>query len=200
MTAPGIELGGEEVLAAAVADPRTLFRVIATPLTQIHDGRTGLYLVQSAPRLSGGLLESGFVVLFVPGSWLLAAVTDEANPRLQLRVGDTSSGGVGNAAAVGSTFTAAGRRFELLVPEEAVHGAAGLLPWLIVGAGLVLAALAAALAAISQRRARAQREVDRIFSLSPDVSRSSASTASGSASTPPSSAVRVHRARGSFAP
>ena len=169
MTTPGIDLSGEAAVAAAVADPQALFRVTATPLAHLPDGRRGIFLVQSAPRLSSGVLQPGFVMLFVPGSWLLAEVSEETNPRLQLRVGDTSIGDRGIAAAIGSTFPAAGRRFEVLVPKEPIRGAAALLPWLILGAGLVLAALAGTLAAISQRRARAQREVDRIFRLSPDV-------------------------------
>jgi len=169
MTAPGIDLGGEAVLAAAVVDPRTLFRVTATPFARVRDGRTGIFLVQSAPRLSGGVLRPGFVVLFLPGSWLLAQVTEETNPRLRLRIGDTSYGGLGNATAVGSTFSAAGRRFDVLGPQEPVRGAAAVLPWLVLGGGLVLAALAGTLAAIAERRARAQRDVDRIFTLSPDL-------------------------------
>ena len=54
-------------------------------------------------------------------------------------------------------------------PEETVDGAAAVLPWIILAAGLVLAALAAALG--RQRRAAraAQEEVDRIFKLSPDL-------------------------------
>jgi PAS domain S-box-containing protein len=172
MTHPGIDLIGEAVLAAGVADPRTLFRVTATPLAHLRDGRTGLFLVQSAPRLSDGVLEPGFVVLFVPVSWLLTgatAVTGETIGGLQLRIDDTSSGDLGNAVAVGRAFSAGGRRFDVLVPEKQARGGAALFPWLVLGGGLVLAVLAAMLAAISERRARAQREADRIFSLSPDV-------------------------------
>jgi len=42
-------------------------------------------------------------------------------------------------------------------------------PWGIVGVGVVLAALAAALGVVATRRARAQSVLDRIFELSPDV-------------------------------
>ena len=42
-------------------------------------------------------------------------------------------------------------------------------PWLILAAGLVLAGLAAALGVSAARRAKAQEELDRIFTLSPDL-------------------------------
>ena len=164
----GIDLGTEQALAAAIADNRTLFRVRATPLTRVRGGRTGIFLAQSAPRLDEGVLQPGFVVLFVPGSWLVAEVTKEADPNLELRVGKTSYGGLGGARPVASSFEAAGQRFDLLVPEERLRGAEALLPWLVVGAGILLAALAGVLATIAERRTRAQREVDRIFTLSPD--------------------------------
>jgi PAS domain S-box-containing protein len=172
MTAPGIDLSEEPVLAAAIAEPRTLFRVTATPLVRVRDGRTGLFLVQSAARLNNGVLEPGYVVLFVPGAWLFTSATAgtrEADTRLQLRIGDTSFGSLGGAAGLGRTFTAAGRRFDVLVPRKRIQGAAALLPWLILGVGLVLATLVATNAATSERRARAQREVERIFKLSPDL-------------------------------
>jgi PAS domain S-box-containing protein len=41
-------------------------------------------------------------------------------------------------------------------------------PWLVLDTGLALAALTGAFAALSSRRRHAQREVDRIFTLSPD--------------------------------
>ena len=43
------------------------------------------------------------------------------------------------------------------------------MPWIVLAAGLILAALAAALGVSSARRAKAQDELDRIFTLSPDL-------------------------------
>ena len=90
MTVPGIDLGGESSVASAIARPRTLFRVTASPLTRLRDGTKGLFLVQSAQRLANGLVESGYVVLFVPDSWLRDAAT--GTDALELRVGRSSSG------------------------------------------------------------------------------------------------------------
>jgi PAS domain S-box-containing protein len=172
MTLPGIDLSSEPALSAAIAEPRTLFRATATSLARVSDGRKGIFLVQSAPRLDHGVLQPGYVVLFVPASWLVTAVashTSETSEKLRLTVGRRSYGRLGNAGSVASSFVADGRRFEVLVPRKAVHGAAGALPWLVLVGGIVLAALAGVLAAVAKRRTRAQREVDRMFTLSPDV-------------------------------
>jgi PAS domain S-box-containing protein len=56
-----------------------------------------------------------------------------------------------------------------VVPREPVQGAAAALPWIILAAGLVLAALAGALGVNATRRARAQEEIDRLFTLSSDL-------------------------------
>jgi PAS domain S-box-containing protein len=108
----------------------------------------------------------GFVMVFVSELSLHAAATG-AMP-LRLTVGGTSSGDVKGAAA-SHTFTEAGERFGVSVPVGSVHGAAAVLPWIILAAGLVLAALAGAYGINAARRARAQDEVDRLFTLSSDL-------------------------------
>jgi PAS domain S-box-containing protein len=162
MDAPGIDLGGEAGMAAALARAGSLYDAGATPLTTLSDGSRGLFLVRDAPRLRDGIVEPGFVVVFVSELWLRAAATD--TPKLQLTVGGGRRG-----AGVHHTFAAAGQPFDVAVPKETVEGAAEALPWIILAAGLGLAALAAALGLNAARRARAQEEVDRIFNLSRDV-------------------------------
>jgi PAS domain S-box-containing protein len=175
MSAPGIDLVGSPGIAAAVARPQTAYRVSATPLWQLADGTTGLFLVQSAQRLDRGVVEPGYVVLFLPSSWLLAGAADTGasnpttNPRLQIRAGGGSAGNVGDGATARSTFAAAGQPFEVRVPRGGVHGAAEALPWIVGAGGLLLAALAGALGVIAARRTRATAEVDRLFTLSPDL-------------------------------
>ncbi|MCW2977175.1 MAG: domain S-box [Actinomycetia bacterium] len=175
MSVPGIDLGGASGLVAAIARPQTAYRVSATPLRKLADGTTGLFLVQSAQRLSRGVVEPGYVLLFVPASWLLAGAADDGaatpttNPTLQITVGGGSAGNVRNAATASSTFAAAGQRFDVRVPRSGVHGAAAVLPWLVAGTGLLLAVLAGALGLIAARRAAAKAELDRLFTLTPDL-------------------------------
>ena len=164
MAVPGTDLGGEPGMAAALTRARTLFDAGATPLATLGDGTKGLFLVQLAPRLTGGVVVPGFVVVFVSELSLRSAVSDTAT--LALTVGGASRGG---AAGVRNTFMEAGQRFDVVVPEGSVQGAAAVLPWIILAAGVILAGLAAALSVNRARRARAQDELDRIFTLSPDL-------------------------------
>jgi PAS domain S-box-containing protein len=167
MAVSGIDLGSEPGMAAALTRAGRLYDAGATPLATLRDGTKGLFLIKLAPRLTGGVLEPGFVVVFVSELWLRAAAT--GTPTLQLTVGGASTGDHQGAAPVRATFMAAGQPFEVGVPRSPVRGAATVLPWIILAAGLVLAVLAGALGVTAARRARAQQELDRIFTLSSDV-------------------------------
>jgi PAS domain S-box-containing protein len=166
MTVPGLDLASEPGVAAAIDRPRTLYQVTATSLARPRDELAGFFLVQSAQRLTNGTVQPGYVALFVPESWLRAAVT--GTERLELRVGGVSSESIGTAA-VRSRFTDAGARFDVLVPLESVAGAAAVLPWIILAGGLVLVALAGVAEVYAARRAKAKAEVDRLFTISSDL-------------------------------
>jgi PAS domain S-box-containing protein len=165
---PGTDLGGEPGLAVAVTRASAVYAVVATPLATLQDGTNGFFLVKYAPYSIGPAAEPGFVVLFVTTDLLRAAATGTTTP-LQITVGASSTGDLGGAAAVRETFTEAGQRFGVAVPLESVQGAAAVLPWIILAAGLALAALISALGVNTARRARAQNELDRIFNLSSDL-------------------------------
>jgi PAS domain S-box-containing protein len=150
----------------ALARVSKLYDAGATPLTTLPDGTEGLFLIRLAPRLAGGVVERGFVVVFLSELWLRAAATDVDSATLRLTVGGRSTG---DREGVSAAFTSAGQRFDVLVPRRSVRGAAAVLPWIILAAGLALAGLAGALAVNAARRARAQGELDRIFTLSRDV-------------------------------
>jgi PAS domain S-box-containing protein len=169
-TVPGLDLGHAPGMAAAVRAKSTLFRTTATPAATLADGTSGLFLVESAQRVTSTGIYPGYVVLFVPGSWLLAAAQQTAGAgRVQLQVGGAPSTRPGSRPLTRRSFVTLGRRFDVFLPVGAVHGSAVVLPWLILGCGLVLTALAAALGVNKARRARAQRELDHIFKLSPDL-------------------------------
>jgi PAS domain S-box-containing protein len=171
LTAPGIDLGGSSGISSTVSRPQTVYRVTATPLARLPDGTTGLFLVESAQRLNRGVVAPGFVVVFLPASWLLtgAANTGGSNPRVEITVGGGSVGDIGDAPTASSTFAAAGQQFAVRVPRSGVHGAAAAQPWLVGGAGLMLAALAGALGVIGARRAKTKAELDRLFTITPDL-------------------------------
>ncbi|MCW3066205.1 MAG: two-component system sensor kinase [Solirubrobacterales bacterium] len=165
MAVPGIDLGGETGMAAALARASALPDARATPLATRRDGTKGLFLIIFAPRVTGGVVQPGFVVVFVSDLSLRAAATEA----LQLTAGGSSTGAHAGGATVRRSFMEAGQRFDVAVPQGSIQGAAAVLPWLILGAGLVLAGLAGALGVNAARRATAQDELDRIFTLSPDL-------------------------------
>jgi PAS domain S-box-containing protein len=167
MAVPGIDLGGESGMAATLARASALDDVRASPLATLRDGTKGLFLVEWARRRTEGVVRPGFAVVFVSEPSLRAAATE--TQALELTAGGSSTGYPGGAATVRRSFTEAGQRFDVAVPQGSVHGAAAALPWLILAAGLVFAALAGALGLNAARRARAQEELDRIFTLSSDL-------------------------------
>jgi PAS domain S-box-containing protein len=88
---------------------------------------------------------------------------------VQLAVGRATAPNPGGRETFAKPFQQAGQRFDVAVPRQSPQGSAGVLPWIILGAGLVLAGFAGALGLNAERRARAQDELDRIFHLSSDL-------------------------------
>ena len=167
MPVPGIDLSREPGMAAALARATRVDGVAATGVASANSGTGGLFLVAPAPNLVDRVLRPGYVVVFASDPALRSAAREA--PTVQIAAAGTPTDATAGARTVTGTFTAAGRRFDVAVPREPVKGAAAVLPWMILAAGLVLAGLAAALGLSGARRARAQDELDRIFTLSPDV-------------------------------
>jgi PAS domain S-box-containing protein len=167
MNLRGADLGREPGIPTALE--RAIFPggVGATPVATQRDGTHGLYLIAPAPNLIDGALRPGAVVLFVPEATLRASAS---NPEgLQFAPTDGSSLDRADANTVREEFVVAGQQFAVVLPVESVEGPGEILPWIILATGVVLAALAGALGAIAARRARAQRDFDRIFNLSADL-------------------------------
>jgi signal transduction histidine kinase len=158
LSEPGIDLGSEPGIEAAIARAPGRTRVVATPLGKLPDGRSGVFFVRSARLVDHGSSRRGFAVVLVPATFLLRAVRASApGQRLQLKVGGASAGDPLDGKLVSSTFSAAGQKFEVLVKRGSITGAATLLPWVILVTGLLLSSLVARLALNAERRARAER-------------------------------------------
>jgi PAS domain S-box-containing protein len=164
---PGIDLGGERGIARTLARASKLDDAASTPPANLRDGTRGLFLTRSASRRTGDVVEPGFIVVFASDSWLRAGGPETAVAQL---TSDRSPGPEGGGGAtVRRSFTEAGQRFDVVLPEDDVHGAAAVLPGILLAAGLVAAVLAGALGVSAARRAKAQDELDRIFTLSSDL-------------------------------
>jgi PAS domain S-box-containing protein len=163
----GIDLSREPGIAAALSRANLTTGVGATPIAARRDGTRGLFMVAPAPNVIDGVLRPGAVVVFVSEATLRAAARNPAG--LRFAPPNRSSGDRGGAHTVREEFAVAGQQFAVAMPEESVSGPGAVLPWIILAGGIVLAALAGALGVIAARRARAQRDFDRIFNLSPDL-------------------------------
>jgi PAS domain S-box-containing protein len=162
MAVPGIDLSHEPGIVTALRRADRINGVVATPPEATRIGTGGLFLVAPAPNLVGEVLRPGHVVVFLSDVTLRAAAGNAPGVRLV-------AGGTAGHAGVRATFTEAGRRFTVVVPEGQVGGPAAVLPWLILAAGLSLACLALALGFNAARRSAAQEELDRLFALTPDL-------------------------------
>ena len=167
MAVPGTDLSGTPGMATALTRANRLDEVAATPIAPARTGTSGLFLVAPAPNLIGEVLRPGYVVVFVSSLSLRAAATDA--PNAVIRGVDASTQAREGAETASKTFAAAGQRFDVVVPRETVQGAAAGLPWIVLAGGLIVAALGGALGLNAARRARAQEELDRIFTLSQDL-------------------------------
>jgi PAS domain S-box-containing protein len=167
MNRRGADLGREPGIGEALQ--RAIFPggVGATPVATQRDGTDGLFLIAPAPNLIDGALRPGAVVLFVPEATLRAAASNPAG--LRFVAADGAARDRADANTVREVFLVAGQQFAVVMPVEPVEGTAAILPWIILATGLVLAALAGAIGVIAGRRARAQRDFDRIFNLSADL-------------------------------
>jgi PAS domain S-box-containing protein len=166
MSVAGIDVSGEPGMAAALKRATRLNDVAATPLGDAVAGVPGLFLVAPAPNLVDEVLRPGYVVIFAPDATLLAAAQ---TPGAGLGVGTAATAQVHAGTTVRKTFQQAGQQFAVVVPQQSAQGATEALPWIILGAGLVLAGLVGALDLNAGRRAEAQAEADRIFNLSSDL-------------------------------
>jgi len=167
MNQRGVDLNREPGIAAALHSAIVPGGVGATPVAARSDGTRGLFLVAPAPNAIDGVLRPGAIVVFLSEATLRAAAGNPAG--LRFLSTDASSGDRAGAGTVHDEFAVAGQQLTIILPKEPVSGPGATLPWIILAGGLLLAGLAGALAVIAVRRARAQRDFDRIFNLSPDL-------------------------------
>ena len=123
LAVPGTDLSGEPGMERALARATRLDGVAATPVAPPSTGTGGLFLVAPAPNLVAEVLRPGYVVVFVSDPALRAAATDA--PTVQVTAAGTSTEAREHAKTGSRSFTEAGQRFDVLVPREAVGGAAG---------------------------------------------------------------------------
>jgi PAS domain S-box-containing protein len=167
LNARGVDLRREPGILTALHRALIPGNAGATPIATHRAGPSGLFLVARAPNVVDGVLRPGFVTLFVSETTLRAAAKNA--PELRLSTARDPTAGFDPERTVRKEFTVAGQQFSVVLRTNPVAGASAILPWLILAGGLVLAVAAAALGVNAARRAKAQADLDRIFTLSPDM-------------------------------
>jgi PAS domain S-box-containing protein len=163
----GIDLGREPGMLEAITGAESPGGVATTPFAARRDGTSGLFLVAQSANVIHGQLRPGAVVIFVSEATLRAAARSPAG--LEFVAAGSPPRYQTGADTVREEVPVPGGRLAVVMPRASVTGAGAVLPWLILAAGLVLAALAGALGVNAARRAKAQADLDRIFNLSPDL-------------------------------
>jgi PAS domain S-box-containing protein len=164
---PGADMAGVPALAATLRDPTSVFAGTATAVASLA-GQRGFFVVQGA-RFGHGAGSQGFLVVFVPANWL--SVSQDLDPhRTAIRLdGRPLDGALAGAPAGGRSFEALTRRWRVETAVEPDTALQATLPWLAVAWLPATALLVYLLGRGMLRRRRAERQVDDIFDLSPDL-------------------------------
>jgi PAS domain S-box-containing protein len=163
-TVPGRDLSIHAELRDVVERPEARYGVTASAQVARYRQQAGVWLVESAPRVTAGEIVSGYVVVFVPQQFLHGSLRgDAADARLQL------GGSPPESDRATSSFRAAAQRWHVSVPRAPVSAAAAALPWSIGAGGLAIALLIGALGVGVSGRRNAREDLDRIFTLSRDL-------------------------------
>ncbi|MGZ8458236.1 MAG: PAS domain S-box protein, partial [Gemmatirosa sp.] len=163
----GVDVSGVPALSATLRDPTSVFAGTATP-SSTFAGRRGFFLVQAA-RFGQGPGSAGFLVVFVPAGWLGLAVAEDAR-RLAISLdGRRLQGGLATAPDASTSFVDLTRRWRVDVARGPATALQATLPWLALAWPAATALLIYLVGRGILRRRRAERQVDDIFDLSPDL-------------------------------
>jgi PAS domain S-box-containing protein len=164
---PGADMASVPVLAATLRDPTSVFAGTATPVASLA-GQRGFFVVQGA-QFAQGPGSQGFLVVFVPADWLSVSLNLDPRGTAISLDGRPLNGALAAAPAASQSFEALTRRWRVDVAREPPTALEATLPWLAVAWPPATALLIYLLGRGMLRRRRAERQVDDIFDLSPDL-------------------------------
>ncbi|MEA2293648.1 MAG: hypothetical protein QOE86_1287 [Solirubrobacteraceae bacterium] len=164
---PGADMARVPALAATLQDPTSVFAGTATPVASLA-GQRGFFVVQGA-QYGHGPGSQGFIVVFVPADWLSVSLNLDPHRTAISLGGRRLNGALAAAPAASRSFEALTRRWRVDVALEPRTALQATLPWLAVAWPPATALLVYLLGRGMLRRRRAERQVDDIFDLSPDL-------------------------------
>jgi PAS domain S-box-containing protein len=164
---PGADMARVPTLAGTLRDPTSIFAGTATAVATLA-GQRGFFVVQGA-RFGHGAGSQGFLVVFAPADWLSVSQNLDAHRTAISLDGRPLNGALAGAPAAGRSFESLTRRWRVDVTREPQTALQATLPWLAVSWPPATALLVYLLGRGMLRRRRAERQVDDIFDLSPDL-------------------------------
>jgi PAS domain S-box-containing protein len=164
---PGADMASVPALAATLRNPTSIFTGTATPVASLA-GQSGFFVVQGA-QFGQGPGSQGFLVVFVPADWLSVSLNLDPHRTAISLGGHALDGAVRAAPAASLTFEALTRQWRVGVARDSPTALQATLPWLAVAWPPATALLVYLLSRGMLRRRRAERQVDDIFDLSPDL-------------------------------
>jgi PAS domain S-box-containing protein len=164
---PGADMARVPALATTLRDPTSIFAGTATRVTSLA-GQRGFFLVQGG-QFGQGPGSQGFLVVFVPSHWVSVSLHPDPNLTAISLDGRRLSGALATAPTASNSFEALTRGWRVDVARAPATALQTTLPWLAVAWPPATALLVYLLGRGMLRRRRAERQVDDIFDLSPDL-------------------------------
>ncbi|MEA2213194.1 MAG: hypothetical protein QOF83_3142 [Solirubrobacteraceae bacterium] len=164
---PGTDVAHVPALATTLRDPASVFAGTATPVASLG-GQRGFFVVQGA-QFGQGPGGQGFLVVFVPADWLSVSLNLDPHRTAISLDGRPLNGALATAPAASESFNALTRSWRVAVAVDPPTALQATLPWLAVAWPTATALLIYLLGRGMLRRRRAERQVDDIFDLSPDL-------------------------------
>lgn len=164
---PGTSVSGWPALARRLRGRQVLFGVVATPLSSF-EGQPGFFVVSSA-RFGGGPGGVGYLAVFVPRGWLALSLSEQSS-QVEIRLGGrVLEGHLSSRPVEAPPFQALDQSFQIGRPLAPATTLESWLPWIALAWPMLVALIAILVGGLVAGRRRAERTVERIFELSPDM-------------------------------
>jgi PAS domain S-box-containing protein len=164
---PGTDVSSMPGLGPTLHDPASIFAGTATPTVDVG-GQRGFFIVQGA-RFGHGPDSQGLLAVFVPAAWLTLSLPG-APDRFAISLdGRHLTSTLKGKAGASQSFEELTRRWRVDVTPQPATAVQGILPVVAIVWAPLTALIGYLLAHGMLRRRRAERQVDDIFDLSPDL-------------------------------
>ena len=164
---PGIDVSGLPALAATLRNPTSVFAGTATPVETVA-GQRGFFVVQGA-HFGQGEGSSGFLVVFVPASWLSSSLSGDPSGAAVDLNGNRLTGTLDAKPAADDGFNALTQHWLVDVAPVPPTGLQSALPPLAFAWPLATVLVVLLVGRGMRRRRRAEREIDDVYDLSLDL-------------------------------